>query len=56
MIILADFNAEISDLNMEPLSLRNSVPFMLAWVAWVTSLRGWRASVSGLDGVLAWVA
>ena len=29
---------------------------LLAWVAWVTCLRGWRASVGGMGGVLAWVA
>ena len=28
----------------------------LAWVAWVTCLRGQRASVGGVDGVLTWVA
>ena len=25
------------------------------WVGWVASLRGWRASVGGMGGVLAWV-
>ena len=34
-------------------SLRNGVLFVLAWVAWVACLCGWRASVGG---VLAWVA
>ena len=29
---------------------------LLAWVAWVTCLRGWHASVGGMGGVLAWVA
>ena len=40
-------------------SMRNGVLFVLAWVAWVPPLRGWRglyASVSGVDGVLEWVA
>ena len=36
-------------------SLRNSVLFVLAWVAWVACLRGWRASVGGVGGVLMWV-
>ena len=29
---------------------------MLAWVPWVMRLRGWCASVGGMDGMLAWVA
>ena len=36
-------------------SLRNGVLFVLAWVARVACLRGWRASVGGVGGVLAWV-
>ena len=28
---------------------------VLAWVARVTYLRGWHASVGGVGGVLAWV-
>ena len=36
-------------------SLRNGVLFLLAWVARVACLRGWRASVGGVGGVLAWV-
>ena len=37
-------------------SLRNDVLFVLAWVAWVACLRGWRASMGDVGGVLAWVA
>ena len=33
-------------------SLRNGVLVVLAWVV---CLRGWHASVGGVDGVLAWV-
>ena len=29
---------------------------VLAWVAWVVCLSGWRASAGGVGGVLAWVA
>ena len=29
---------------------------VLAWTAWVVCLRGWRASVGGVEGVLTWVA
>ena len=28
---------------------------VLAWVAWVACLRGWRANVDYVVGVLAWV-
>ena len=28
---------------------------MLAWMAWVACLCGWRASVGSVGGVLAWV-
>ena len=29
---------------------------VLAWVAWVARLRGWRASMRGVGGVLMWMA
>ena len=29
---------------------------VLAWVAWMACLHGWRASVDGMDGVLMCVA
>ena len=28
---------------------------VLVWVVWVACFRGWRASVGGVGGVLAWV-
>ena len=38
------------------MGLRNGVLFVLAWVTWVACLRGWRASMGDVGGVLAWVA
>ena len=29
---------------------------VLAWVVWMTLLRGWRANMAGEGGVLAWAA
>ena len=29
--------------------------FVLAWVAWVACLRGWRASMGDVGNMLAWV-
>ena len=43
----------------KPVTLRNGVLFVLAWVPWVAwqaCLRGWYASVSDVGSVLAWVA
>ena len=45
--------ANISSLYDCSASLRNGVLYVLAWVAWVTCLLGWRASMGGVAGVLA---
>ena len=52
LIKLVEFN--ISKM-LPGTSLRNGVLFVLAWVARVACLRGWRASVGGVGRVLAWV-
>ena len=57
LVKLVEFN--ISKFNISKMvpgtSLRNGVLFVLAWVARVACLRGWRASVGGVGRVLAWV-
>ena len=57
LVKLVEFN--ISKFNISKMlpgtSLRNGVLFVLAWVARVACLRGWRASMGGVGRVLAWV-
>ena len=57
LVKLVEFN--ISKFNISKMlpgtSLRNGVLFVLAWMARVACLRGWRASVGGVGRVLAWV-
>ena len=57
LVKLVEFN--ISKFNISKMlpgtSLRNGVLFVLAWVARVACLRGWRASVGGVGKVLVWV-
>ena len=47
---MINYNDDENDYETE--SLRNGVLFVLAWVA---CLRGWRAYVGSVGGVLAWV-
>ena len=49
-------NSNIRDKFEKWRAIRACMGDMLVWVAWVECLRGWRASVGGMSGVLAWVA
>ena len=55
--LLMKRNKYVKDIsNVDFASLRNGMLFVLAWVVWVTCLRGWRAIVGDVGDVLAWVA
>ena len=56
MTIIRDCEVEALEKRYIIRSLRNSVLFVLAWVALVTWLCGWCASAEGVGVVLAWGA
>ena len=55
-ITIIRINCEVEALEKHYISrsLRNSVLFVLAWVALVTRLREWCASVEGVAVIVAW--